>query len=133
MHTACDQGKINFLVLLKKPEVYSNFSSYALLLINNYLNYRSQTVFFNGKWTCFKEEVSGVSQGSIIGPLLFLLFINDLPLSLDSKCHIFADDVQIYRSCKVSETTECVLKLNSDVKLVLKWSLQNGILLNLRL
>ena len=145
LHLACDGGKINFLLLLdfskafdrvsfltllKKLEVYFNFSSSALLLLHNYLYHRNQKVFFNGKWSSPKSTTSGVPQGSILGPLLFLLFINDLPLNIDSNCHLFADDVQIYRSCEISGTAACISSLNKDVKQVVEWSSKNGISIN---
>ena len=99
----------------------------ALLQGKKYLNNRNQKVFYNMDWSTVKSVTSGVPQGSILGPLFFFMFINDLPLSIDSKCHMFADDVRIYRSCVVSESNNCINLLNKDIRHVLNWANQNGI------
>ena len=62
----------------------------------------------------YKRDVGEIPQGSIIGPLLFLLYINDLPNYLnDTKCNMFADDTQIDRSSKDINTV-VTNALNND-------------------
>ena len=67
---------------------------------------------------------------SILGPLLFLLFINDLPLNVDAKCHIYADDVQLYRSSDILSIENSINLLNKDIRKLVKWSIFHGISIN---
>ena len=60
-----------------------------------------------------------VPQRSVLGPVLFVIFINDLPEALDSACKLFADDSKIYRSVKLESGR---VKLQKDVNLTNNWS-----------
>jgi retron-type reverse transcriptase len=71
---------VNHTILLSKLEHYG-IRDNALLWFKSYLSNRSQQVLCNGKLSKFLRIDSGVPQGSILGPLLFLIFINDLPNS----------------------------------------------------
>lgn len=71
---------------------------YLLKIIASYLENRKFIVDINGKTSCDKNAVAGVPQGSVLGPILFLYFINDLPLSDKVKKAIFADDTALYTS-----------------------------------
>ena len=62
--------------------------------------------------------LSGVPQGTVLGPLLFLLFINDLPASVNSKTRLFADDCIIYR--KINSTKDCQ-QLQHDLQRLAEW------------
>ena len=67
-----------------------------LKLLENYLTDRQQRVVLNGQTSSWQNVYAGVPQGSILGPLLFLIYINDLPEGLTSMCKIFIDDASLF-------------------------------------
>ena len=67
-----------------------------LLLLKNYLHNREQRVVLNGQTSEWKRIYSGVPQGSVLDPLLFLIYISDLTDGLTSMCKIFADDTSLF-------------------------------------
>ena len=69
------------------------------LWINSFLN-RKQSVVVDGEQSSLINVVSGVPQDTVLGPLLFLLCINDLPSVVSSKLRLFVDDCLIYRNIK---------------------------------
>ena len=87
--------------------------------INSWLNDRSQRVVVNGKFSSWREVTSGVPQGSVLGPVLFLIFINDIDSSLTSSISKFADDTKLYR--KVNDEKDASL-LQKDLDRLLTWS-----------
>ena len=70
--------------------------SQILCLFSNFLSERLQRVVLNGQGPKWRKVLAGVPQGSILGPLLFLIFINDIPANLECNVKIFADDTFIF-------------------------------------
>merc|ERR1712074_218244 len=92
---------VNHKTLLIKLKQYFPQSKITEF-IESYLTNRSQFVILNGKKSNRKEIQSGVPQGSVLGPLFFLVYINDLPLHLNKQTEntLFADDSSLYTSNK---------------------------------
>ena len=67
-----------------------------LNLLEDYLSNRFQRVLLNGQESSWLPIKAGVPQGSILGPLLFLIYINDLPDGLNSISKLFADDTSLF-------------------------------------
>ena len=101
----------------------------ALLLLKSYLSERSQKCKVNGFLSSERSIKCGVPQGSILGPLFFLLYINDLPECLHkSKSRLFADDTNITATGKTVNQVE--IAVNSDLKNLRKWLMANKLSLN---
>ncbi len=100
-----------------------------LTWFDNFLTKRSQRVVVDGEASEWTDVLSGVPQGTVLGPLLFLTFINDISESISSSIRLFADDCLMYRpintleDCKALQedldklhnwTTKWQMKFNSD-------------------
>ena len=91
--------------------------------IRAFLTGRTQRVVVDGATSEPAPVISGVPQGSVLGPILFLVFINDLPLQVTSKTRLFADDCIIYR--EVKDEQDCVT-LQGDLDRLAKWEKRWG-------
>ena len=118
---------INHDILLLKLK-YLNLPTNLILWIGNYLSKRYSIVRINGAVSQQFLAPSGVPQGSHIGPLLFLLFINDL-VNVIQHCNIllFADDIKLFSD--ISKLSDCN-KLQSDLKNLTIWCKANLFFLN---
>ena len=87
-----------------------------------------QRVVLNDQTSSWKNVLAGVSQGSVLGPLLFLIYFNDLPNGKESICQIFADDTSLFS--KVKGETFCDTQLNNDLNKISKWAFQLKMLFN---
>ena len=85
-----------------------------LSLLKNYLENREQRVVLNGRTSEWRKIMSGIPQGSVLGPLLFLIYINDLPDGINSLCKIFADDTSFFS--KVYDIHKSASNLNDDLE-----------------
>ena len=93
-----------------------------LTLIKDLLSDCLQRVVLNGKTLSWREVIAGLPQGSILGPLFFLIFINDLPENLESKVRIFADDTSLFST--IINPLTCTRKLEVDLERISVWACQ---------
>ena len=93
----------------------------TLRWIQIFLTGRKQQVIVNGSKSSFKEVLSGIPQGSALGPILFVIFINDLPEIVSCGIKLFADDAKIYRT--VNSTEDCA-DLQKDLLEMENWAKQ---------
>ena len=104
--------------LIKKLEKYG-ITGNLLKWLKNFLNERKQRVVINGKSSKWSDVLSGIPQGSILGPLLFIIYINDLPGVVGSVCKLFADNCKLYHNIKsVADMKE----LQEDIERLCKWN-----------
>jgi hypothetical protein len=88
----------------------------VIIWISAFLKDRKQTVMVDGMESAHCGILSGVPQGSVLGPLLFLLYVNDLPAQLTSECRLFADDALVYN------TRDKHMILQEDLQKLETWS-----------
>ena len=69
-----------------------------LNLMQDYLRSRHQRVVLNGQRPSSEKVLAGVPEGSVLGPLLFLIYINDIPKGIKSICKIFVNDTSLFSS-----------------------------------
>ena len=80
--------------------------------LRDFLTGRRQRIVVNGSSSKWSPVLSGVPQGTVLGPILFLLFINDLPSLVSSSVKLFADDSVLYRDIESSADHD---KLQEDL------------------
>ena len=120
---------VNHEILLRKLEHYG-IRGVVLDWFNSYLSNRKQYVYLNGESSQLENITCGVPQGSVLGPLLFLIYINDLPnISEVLQFYLFADDTNIYYE------NESIIKLekiiNHELKKLYTWLIVNRLSLNI--
>ena len=95
--------------------------------IKSFLCHRQMKVLVNGESSQETEVLSGVPQGTVLGPLLFLVHINDLPDSVQSSVRLFADDCLLYRQIRSNKDQEI---LQNDLKNLEIWANNWGMRFN---
>ena len=119
---------VDHILLLKKLRHY-NLSAEAVNWFSSYLLNRKQKVVINNTESATENTVCGVPQGSILGPLLFLLFINDLPLYTNNvSTDLCADDTTLFHIGESQVSIERSLQL--ALLNLSEWCKLNGMLLN---
>ncbi len=106
------------------------FDRGSVAWINSYLTNRKYCVYFNGGFSEMRVMSCGVLQGSCLGPLLFSIFTNDLPLILNyASIAMYADDSTIHLAASIPSDLEKVL--NEELVLIRKWITLNKLVLNI--
>ena len=119
---------VDHQILLRKLELYG-IKGEALTLLKSYLTNRNQKCQIKNSFSTERLIKCGVPQGSIVGPLFFLLYINDLPQCLNkTKPRLFADDTNLTASG--DSITDLETAVNSDLENLRKWLIANKLSLN---
>ena len=104
--------------LIYKLSTYS-ITEDVVSWINSFLSNRIQQVVVHGQESTWRSVTSGIPQGSVLGPLLFLIFINDLPDCVSSDAYLFGDDTKIFRIITKEKDKE---ELQQDLEKLDDWS-----------
>ena len=122
--SALDSGKLTDVVFLDFAKAFDSVSHKHLLAklqlfgikgnilpwLSDFLYERKQRVVIDGAFSDWGNVISGGPQGSILGPLLFVLYVNDIPQTLSCSSEMFADDTLLYIHCLCS----CSTRLTSN-------------------
>ena len=131
---AFDQNQLSFMVFLDISKAFDRvwhagllykldqygISGNLLKWVSNYLSNRTQSVVLNSVTSTTKYTSAGVPQGSVLGPLLFLIYVNDISENLLSLTRLFADDSSLFFSASNIRDIEGIL--NHDLILVTEWA-----------
>lgn len=127
----CDLSKafdcVSHEILIAKLQHYG-ITGFALNLLESYLNGRVQRVDVNGSRSSGSDVSIGVPQGSILGPFLFLVYINDLPSLVKNEVVLFADDTSLL--FKVKRRQHSFDEVNNAISEIVDWFTVNNLLLN---
>ena len=106
-------------LLIFKLQKYG-FPSFLIAWVRSWLHGRTSVVTVYGKTSKPFQTTSGVPQGSVLGPLLFIVYINDLPeVVKHSDCRLYADDTILAHTV---ESPQDIGKLQEDIDSLLRWS-----------
>ena len=138
-----DRGLINGVLFLDLKKAFDTVDHNLLLIkleymgvrgqtlewFKSYLSNRSQVVFINGVLSEDEQIKCGVPQGSILGPLLFLIYINDLSSIIDfATTRMYADDTNLtFTACNIPELQE---QMSVDIQCLKNWLIANKLTLN---
>ncbi|KAK3098946.1 hypothetical protein FSP39_024557 [Pinctada imbricata] len=119
---------VNHRILLDKMKFY-NFTSNTLLWLESYLANRTQTVQIGNVASNLAPITCGVPQGSVLGPVLFLMYINDLPLHVkNSVLDLFADDATLHKAH--NNLSDIEHHMNEDIDHICCWCKENQMVIN---
>jgi hypothetical protein len=108
---------------LCKLRSLQNYSDGARMLVDSYLNGKIQFVRCGEKKSSVGRMMSGVLQGSVLGPLLSVFYFNDVSKVIKFfRFHIYVDDLQNYHSSSVSDLQRCYDEINMDLQQIHEWT-----------
>ena len=115
--------------MVLRPCLYTTYQ-YNLpnMWFRSYLTGRTQQTSFRGHLSETVAITTGVPQGSILGPLVFILYMNDLPLHIHNDMDMFADDSTVHTSGPNIE--EIQLSLQTDFNVITTWCTDNNMVIN---
>ena len=130
---AIDQRFLVDLVLLDFAKAFDKVSHEKLILklkeygisnelvrwVREFLSNRKQRVTIGDNFSCWEDVVSGVPQGSVLGPLLFTIFINDLPRNIKNIAKLYADDCKLIGVIKEPND---IINLQNDIIKLQEWA-----------
>ena len=145
IYNAMDDNELTFLILLDYSKAFDianhklilaklaalGFDDSALTWLGSYLEGRYQKVVIGSVESSLVLLKNGVPQGSILGPLLFTILVNDI-----SKCihncqyHLYADDTQLYLKTKVDYAVETIILINNDLERIANFSKMSFLKIN---
>ena len=114
-------------MLLHKLQKMYGLEGNALRWLTSYLGRRKQRVVLNGKVSDWIRVTSGTPEGGHLSPLLFSLFVNDLPCVIKTNCLMFCDDVKIFHRIFTSKD---VVTLQKDLEAAARWAAEWKLKLN---
>ena len=145
MYQGMDNGEIIFLILLDYSKAFDiachdliiaklralGFEESALSWLKSYLYGRQQKVILESGESTLVTLKNGVPQGSILGPLLFTVLVNDISDFIQNcQYHLYADDTQLYLKTKVDFAVETILLINEDLERIAKFSKMSFLKIN---
>ena len=124
---------VDHKILLQRLSCRFGINGKALRWLKSYLENRKQVVNVKGATSCSKDLRCGVPQGSVLGPILYVLYaspLGDIVRSHGLSCHLYADDTQIYCSFKLHDQAASVQEIESCLNDIDAWILANMLKLN---
>ena len=124
---------VDHKILLQRLSCRFGINGKALCWFKSYLENRKQVVNVNGAISCSKVLRCGVPQGSVLGPLLYVLYtspLGNIVRNHDLSCHFYAHDTQLYCSFKLHDQVASVQVIESCLNDIDEWMLVNMLKLN---
>ena len=118
--------KVDIGILLRKAKALG-ITGRLGRWINAFLTGRKQVVIVNGRKSQISHVISGVPQGTVLGPLLFLIYISDISLGVEANMKVYVDDTKIKQGISNEGSVE---ELQKDLEKLYKWARDNNMTFN---